>query len=489
MSGLSNSWITRVVGVDVEFVNFNLGKATLLPQRLAVIGQGNTLSTYSEDKYTVTSAAAVGAIYGYGSPLHLACRQLFPDNGDGIGGIPVTIYPLVDDDAGVTAAGSIDATGTATETASFKIKVGGIQTGNITIETDDTAATALGKIKTAINAVLAIPVIAGTVGGGVLPLTAKWAGESGNDISIDISEIDVAGLVFSSVAFTGGLANPDVEDALILIGDVWETFILNCMNYDDTDTLDTFQTWVEGRWLAEVKRPCIVTSGCCADYETRTAITDARKDDKTNPLAVSVDSPELPFVVAARWLAKVIPIANDDPAMNYIGELTGLEAGPDIDQEDITVRNSSLKKGSSTNKKIGSIAVINDFITMYHPDEEGDYPAYRYVCDIVKLMNIVYNVDIVQEAFKGRPMLPDADPQPVRSKTAVQPKNVKAVLKNLASSLNELAILADLAYTKANISVVISSVNPKRLETTFPVKVSGNVEVNDTVVKWGFYLP
>jgi phage tail sheath gpL-like len=487
---LAASWISRVVGVTVEYTNFNLGKAVLLPQRIAIIGQGNSDVDYPEDKYLVTNAAAVGALFGYGSPLHLAARQLFPANGDGIKGIPVTIYPLVDDNSGVEASGNIGAVGVATETVSFKVKIGGIKSNFITILTDDTAAVALGKIKTGISSVLEMPVNPGTVNAGVLPLTSKWKGASANDIGIDISELVVAGLTFSSTAMSGGAANPDVDDALLAINDVWETFILNCMNYNDTDTLDKFQLFVEGRWLADVKRPCLVASGCNKDFATRTTITDARKDDRANFLIVSVDSPELPFVIAARGLAKdIVQIANDDPAMNYLGSLTGLEAGPDIDQEDNTTRDLAIKMGSSTNAKVSDVAVLHDIVTMYHPVAEGLFPSYRYVCDIVKLMNVVYNVDIVQESIKARPMLPDSDPLPVRSKTAIQPKNVVTTFKNLAASLSSMAIIADVAYTQENISVTIDSQNPKRLNTIFPIKLSGNVEVNDTTVKWGTYLP
>jgi phage tail sheath gpL-like len=486
---LAASWISRVVGVSVEYTNFNLGKAVLLPQRIAIIGQGNSDVIYAEDKYLVTNAAAVGARYGYGSPLHLACRQLFPENGDGIKGIPVTIYPLVDDDSGVVSTGAIGATGIATETVSFKLKIGGIQSSAITILKNDTAAQALAKIKIGITSVLNMPVNAGTVGGGSLPLTSKWQGASANDISIDITELVVAGLTFTSTAMTGGAANPDVDDALLLVNDVWETFILNCMNYDDTDTLDKFQLFGEGRWLADVKRPCLVASGCTDDFATRTAVTDARKDDRINFLIVSVDSLELPFVIAARGLAKdIVQTANDDPAMNYLGSLTGLEAGADLDQEDNTTRDLAVKLGSSTNVKISDVAALWDVVTMYHPVAEGLFPAYRYVCDIVKLMNVVYNMDIIQESIKGRPMLPDSDPLPVRSKSAFQPKNVVTTCKNLADSLSSLAIISDVAYTKDNIQVTIDSQNPKRLNTIFPIKISGNCEVNDTTIKWGTYL-
>lgn len=486
---VSMSAIARVTGVDVSYRNFNVGRAQFLPQRLAIIGQGNTLSSYSTDKFIVTSAAQVGALVGYGSPLHLACLQLFPPSGDGIGGIPVTAYPLVDDDSGIVGTGYIECEGTATEDVNFQIEIGGIVSDTISVEEDDTAATVLGKIKTAINAVLEMPVIAGTVAAGQLPMTSKWKGESANDISINIVEAVVDGLTFSSIAFAGGATNPDVRDATDQIGETWETMILNCMNYDDDTTLDYFVTFNEGRWNNLVKKPLLVATGCTDDFATRTALTDSRKDDRTNFLIVSVDSYELPFCIAARGLAKdIMPTANDNPAQNYKGMLTGLDAGADLDQEDYTIRNNAVKLGSSTNLKIGSVAQLQDIVTMYHPDAYGLYPPYRYVVDVVKLQNILYNIRLIFEAdeWRGCPLLDDGTP--TINPTAKQPKNAVTAMKNLAKSLADYAIISDLQFSLNNISANINSQNPKRLDVAFPCKLSGNIEVLSADIYWGFYL-
>jgi phage tail sheath gpL-like len=486
---VSLSAIARVTGVDVTYRNFNLGRAQFLPQRLAVIGQGNTASTYATTKFLANTAGEVGDAVGYGSPLHLAALQLFPANGDGIGGIPVTIYPLEDDGAAVTAAGSIECTGTATETTSFTIEVGGVPTDTILITSGDLADAALATVKTAINAVLEQPVIAGTVGVGTLPLTAKWGGESGNDISIDLTNAVAAGLTFSSTAFSSGATNPDITTATDQIGETWETMILNCLNYDDTTTLGLYVTFNEGRWLNTVKKPLVVASGCTDNFATRTAITDARKSDRTNFLITNVGSLELPFVVAARGLAKdIMPTANDNPPQNYKGKMTGVDAGADSAQENYTVRNNAVKLGSSTNLKEGSVAVLQDVVTFYHPVAEGAYPAYRYVVDIVKLQNVLYNVRLIFEAdeWKGVPLLDDGTP--TINPTAKQPKNAVTALSNLAKSLADNAIISDLAFTLEGITATINSQNPKRLDTTFPVKLSGNIEVSSNDIYFGFYL-
>lgn len=487
---VSLSAIARVTGVDVTYRNFNVGRAQFLPQRLAVIGQGNTASTYSTTKFTATSAGQVGAAVGYGSPLHLAALQLFPLNGDGIGGIPVTMYPLTDNGSGVAASGSIDCTGTsATEAATFTVKVGGIESDTISIAIGDTPADALDAIKTAINSVVEMPVIAGTVAAPNLPLTSKWKGESANGITIDVTDAIAAGLTFAKTDMSSGAVNPVVTTATDQIGEVWETVILNCMNYEDTTTLGLYATFNEGRWLGTVKKPLLVATGCVDDFATRTAITDARKTDRTNFLIQSTGSDELPFVIAARGLAKdIMPTMNDNPPQNYKGFLTGLATGTDAEQEDYTVRNNAVKLGASTNIKVGSVAQLQDIVTMYHPDAEGLYPAYRYVVDICKLQNIIYNVRLIFEAdeWKGAPLLDDGTP--TINPTAKQPKNAVTALRNLANSLAANALISDLEFSLNNISASINSQNPKRLDTSFPVKLSGNIEVSSNDIYFGFFL-
>lgn len=488
--GLSNSAISRTVGIDVAFENFNLGQAVLLPQRLAVIGQGSSAVTYSTDPVIVNSSAQVAQTYGFGSPLHLATRALFPLNNDGIGGIPVTVYPMIDDGAGVPSDGSIDLAGTSTEQGTGTVKIGGIESELFTIPTGTAADAALGLIKTAIDSVLEMPILTDIVAAGVLPITAKWDGESGNDISIDVSELDIAGLTFSTTAMASGAANPDIDDALNKIIEIWETFILNCLNYDDVTSLEKYRNWGEGRWNNQVKKPALVASGSTDDFATRTAITDAaaQKPDRINFLIQSTASPELPFVIAARGLAKdIIPTANDNPPQNYKGRLTQYLAGPDTSQENYTTRNNAIKLGASTNIKIGSSAELNDIVTFYHPD--GDpLPAYRYVVDVVKLQNIVFNTKLIFEAddWKGAPLLADTDI--TTNKTAKQPKNAVTALTNLAVSLGDKAIISDVPFTQENTTAGIDSQNPKRINWTFPVKLAGNTEIISGDIKFGFNL-
>jgi hypothetical protein len=59
---------------------------------------------------------------------------------------------------------------------------------------------------------------------------------------------------------------------------------------------------------------------------------------------------------------------------------------------------------------------------------------------------------------------------------------------NLANSLALFAIIQEPEFTKRNMTVKISSQNPKRIDVKFPCKLSGNMEVTSTDIYFGFYL-
>jgi phage tail sheath gpL-like len=484
--GVSPSTITRVTGVEATYRNFNTGKAAMLNQRLSIIGVGNDDAEYTPEKKEYFSAAKVAEKFGWGSPLHLTAEQLLPANG-ATAEFPVTILPLIKAEQSVAATGSIGAIGTAAANGSGVVYIGGIA-AEFPVLKDQSAAQVLAAIKTAINGVLSIPVKPGTPTEDNLPLTAKWAGDIGNSITVEI-EANAPGIMFVTQNFTGGALDPDIAPAISMIGIAWETFILNTFSYKNTSRLDKFQNYVEGRWGALEKKPLLVAHGCTDNFETRTAITGPRENDAANFLIVSTGSRELPFVVAAKGLiSDIVTTANKNPAQNYKGRLTGLHTGADDIQEGTSERNASIMAGSSNNIKSGNVAELNDIVTFYHPVAEGKYPSKRYVVDIVKLMNIVYNVRLIMESdeMKGAPLVPDS--QIVTNPAAVQPKAVKTSFFNLADSLGRIALISDPVFTKKNMTVKISSENPKRLDVTFPVKLSGNVEVSSTDIYFGFYL-
>ena len=487
-SAVDPSAVARVTGIKTAFENLRGGAIVFLPQRVAVVGQGSSLSVYSTVKRQVTSAFEVATLYGFGSPLHLAALQLFPANGDGVGTIPVTIYPLVDDGGGAPAEGDITPVVAQTEAAQYVVKINGISSQPFVIAVGDILATVTLAITTAINAEVNMPMIAVDNGTDV-GLTSKWEGVSANDLTIAVEGSTTAGTTFGFTQPVGGLVNPDIDAALAQVGDVWETMFLNCLDIADTTTLDKYSTFGEGRWGALTRKPMVAFTGNTeADRATAIAVPDARKTDRTNSQLVAPGSVNLPFIVAARELARIVVRANTDPAFDY-GSLpaTGLTPGTDGEQWDYADRDLAVKAGSSTVEVKDGVVNVSDTITFYHPSGDPT-PAYRYVVDIVKLQNLLFNLDLIfaSAEWDGAPLIPDN--QPTNNRNAKKPKMAVAAVASLIDNLGLAAILSDPAAAKLTIQAEIDSQNPKRINVAYDVQVSGNTNIKSIDNNFGFFF-
>ena len=482
------SAVARVVGIKTEFVNLRGGNVVNLPQRVAVFGQGNSAATYSEAKVQVTSATQAAELYGFGSPIHLAVQQLLPSNGDGVGTIPVTVYPLVDGVAAITAAGDITPSGTATKAGAARVIVNNKESQAFGIDVGDTVAQLTAKIETAINAILDLPVIA-TDNTTDVGIAAKWAGPSGNDLNISIEGGEDTGITFAFTQPTGGAVNPDIDDALSRIGEVWETLILNCLDIADTGILDKFQTEGEGRWGPLRRKPYMCFTGNTeADVNTAITVSDARKTDRINSQLVAPGSLDLPFVVAARQLSRIAPLAQNNPPHDY-GSRTadGLTLGTDSQQWDYAQRDLAVKGGSSTIEVKDGVVNLSDIVTFYHPSGDPT-PAYRYVVDIVKVTNILFNLDLTfaNPEWDGAPLIPDD--QATTNRTAKKPKMAVAAVASLIDQLALGAFISDPDFAKDNTLAAINDQNPKRLDVATTMKISGNTNIISVDFNWGFFF-
>lgn len=480
--------VARVVGIKTEFKDLRAGGIFLLPQRIAVIGQGNTLATYATTKRQVTSSAEAAQLYGSGSPVHLAVKELLPVNGDGVGSIPVTIYPLEDDGSGVVSTGDITPGGSPTVAASYLVRINGIDSEEFVISVGDSIADITAAMTTAINAVLDVPITA-VDGTTVVDFTSKWAGTSANGIFVEVVGSTTAGNTFAVTQPVGGLVNPDVDDALTQIGDVWETMLLNCMDVADTAALDKYEAVGEGRWGPLVRKPFIVFSGSVLTTAAAAiVIPDARKTDRTNSQLMAPGSPNLPFVVAARQLARIALLASQNPPHDYGSQdATGLTPGDDGDQWLYIDRDLAVKGGSSTIEVKDGVVNVSDVVTFYHPTADPT-PAYRYVVDIVKLQNIIFNLNLIFAVpeWDGAPLVPDD--QPTSNPAAKQPRSAVAAIASMIDSLGLAAILSAPEIAKPTIVAGINEGNPKRLDVAFTVQLSGNTNIISIDLNFGFFF-
>lgn len=487
-TAVQNGAVARVLGIQTTYKDLRAGGIVLLPQRIALIGQGNSAAVYPTTKLQITSSLQAGTVYGFGSPIHLAARQLFPDNGDGVGIIPVTVYPLEDEGSGAASVGDITPSGVATEAAAYSVTVNGETSESFVIAPADSVATIVTNMTQAIQAVLNMPMDAADNATDVV-MTSKWEGTSANDLNITVNGPTDLGITFAITQPVGGLVNPDVTDATALIGSVWESMILNCLEIADTIALSAYSDFGEGRWGALVRKPCIVFTGNTeADVAAATVVSDSRKTDRTNSQLVAPGSSNLPFVVAARQLARIAVLANDNPPHDYGSQAaTGLIPGDDSEQWTYPQKQQAILAGSSSVDVVDNVVRIADVVTFYHPT--GDVlPAYRYVVDIVKLQNIIFNLDLIFAApeWDGAPLIPNDDP--TVNASAKKPKMAVADMSAMIDNLALQAILSDPATAKANTFAEIDATNPKRWNAKTTVQVSGNSNVKSVDLDFGFFF-
>lgn len=479
------SYLARAVGVKTQFRNLSEA-ARLLPMRVNIVGQGVTGGVFSLDKRRVFSALEVAQVFGFGSPLHLAAEQLLPANNDGIGAIPLTIYPL--DDGTTASAGDITPTGgPQTETQSYIVKINEIRSETIVIPKDTTAVAAVALLLAGINAIVGMPMLAAD-GTTKVDLTAKWKGVSGDDLFIEI-EGTVAGLTFAIVQPTGGAGNPDVQDALDQLGTDWDTLILNCLDIADVTNLAKYSTVGEGRWQPIKPKPFLTFTGNNeTDVATAVTVPDSRPTDRVNVQLVAPGSRNLPFVIAARELARIAKIANENPPVDYaLQRADGLVPGADIDQWDDIERDFAFKSGSSTIEVIDSVINLSNTLTFYHPSGDPT-PAYQYAVDVIKVMNVVYNIRLIFENPEWAPAVLIPNGQSTSNPRAKNPSMAVAAVARMLDSLAELAIISDPDTAKATIVAEIGETNPKRLNISFTYQISGNTNQISIDANWGFFF-
>jgi hypothetical protein len=265
--------------------------------------------------------------------------------------------------------------------------------------------------------------------------------------------------------------------------------IVNCLDIADTTTLGKYTTAGEGRWLATVRKPFLVFTGNTeAVVATAIAVPDARKTDRVNCQLVAPGSNDLPFVVAARQVARIAVLANNNPPHDYGSQAaTGLTPGLDSVQWDFTKRDQAVKGGSSTIEVRDGVVNISDVVTFYHPSGDPT-PAYRFVVDVVKVMNILFNTDIIFAAaeWDGAPLIPDD--QPTVNRSAKKPKTAVTAVAAMIDSLGLEAIISDPVGAKTTIQAEINSQNPKRLDVAYTVALAGNTNIKSIDFNFGFYF-
>lgn len=491
--------VSAVVGYKITKGNFS-NTTPNLPQRIALIGEANTAnqSTLSLTPKEITSAKQAGDLYGYGSPLHMAMRILRPSNGGGIGGIPVYVYPQAEASGAGTQSMDITPSGVATGSGTHTIIVAGrgVLDGDrydISVEEGDTASDITDKIADAINNVLGCPFTATNTDYDAT-LVSKWRGATaaGLTLSVDTNDDDL-GLSYAVTTNQSGIGTPDIDAALDLFQNDWNTLVINTYgtNTSVMDSLEAFNgipdpTTPTGRFAGIVMKPFIALTG--STVENPSTITDSREDDVTIAICPAPLSPGHHLEAAANMAVLFARKAQDAPhgdiQNSYYPDMPVPDDGVIGAMSDYENRDSYVKKGCSTVDFTNGKYQIKDFVTTYHPTGENP-PAYRYCRNIMVDLNVYFGYYLLEQAYVvGKTVASDSDTVNVTG--VIKPAGWKGIVRTYFDSLASRALITDTDFSKESLEVDLSSTNPDRLETFFRYKRTGVARIASTTAEAGF---
>jgi phage tail sheath gpL-like len=500
MSGIAvdSSRISKVVGYKIIKGNFNESTQNL-PQRIAVIVEANTDNQEDLDltPWVATTAKATGDRYGYGSPAHILMRILRPAQGDGVGGIPIVIYPQAEADGATEKIYEVTPTGVATGNGVHTVVVAGrynldFRTYDINIVTGDSTAEIADKIKDAVNNTPGCP-LRGTSTDYAAELSSKWKGKTaeGVTLSVDTNENDL-GITYVVESTQAGSGIPDISDALTAFGTNWNTIVLNSYGTESSimSVLESANGIPDpdnptGRYAGLIMKPFIALTGSVANDPS--SITDARDIQVTIAICPAPLSAGLAMEAAANMCVLYARQAQDEPHLDVSGRSYPDMPTPDAigDMAVYDNRDVIVKKGCSTVDLVNQRYQVMDFVTTYHPEGE-EPPQFRYC----RNLNIDFNVRFGYYLLEQINVVDHAianDTDQVSASKVIKPKIWKGILFQYALDLADRALIVDSEFMKQSLVVVKGgSNNPDRMDTSFRYKRSPYTRISSTVAEAGF---
>lgn len=325
------------------------------------------------EPYRITSPEQGRALFGAGSMLDGMLTLIKKAN-------PYSecwAVALPDDPAGqkATAANAITIAGAATAAGTLSLLIAGTLV-SVGVPSGASVDDVVASTVTAINAAnLPVTAAAGAAGTGNIALTAKWAGETGNDLAVLINyytgQATPEGLTVTLTPLSGGTVNPDITDAIVAMADDWYTDIV--MPYTDTLNMNTLRDELLDRWGPIKMAEGIVYSALRGTLGEASALGNSRNDFLYSTLAANL-APQPAYMWAASYAAVACQALAIDPARPLQTlTLPGILPAPRALRWELPERNLLLYDGMATHTvDSGDNVLIEREISMYQTNKYGD---------------------------------------------------------------------------------------------------------------------
>jgi phage tail sheath gpL-like len=474
------------VYVEQEPVNRGTG-SPVIQHKVLAIGQYNAAKSPTDNvPQLILSKSDAWDRYGRGSQLSAMVEKIL----DNAGGSPVYALPVADAGGATAATGTIVVSGTATAAGTLAVYVNGIKV-SVAVAVSD-AATAVGDaIEAAVNANLDLPVTASN-STGTVTFTARWAGESSNQISLEINRADTdatpAGLT-ATVTDMGdvvaGATDPTLTTAFGNLGDTWYTEI--AFPYTSDTALDALEASGVARVAPDIKRPFAGFVGYNDTYANLITALGDRNSEWTTMVPVH-GSPTPPYMIAAATAAIFARYQQANPgrpmkSLILPGVIEG-STNDSINRDPDTVVKAG---GSWTQNTESGLVIVGDLVTTRTTTDAGaDTEDWRFT---IIIPNLQFKIYALEQVFRSSPYdraVVIADGSGPAPSYAITPKMVKARAIGLVDDWIERGLSTDRETIVAGIVSEINSSNPGRIDLLIPDVPSAGLRILAAKIEWAF---
>lgn len=449
-----------------------------------VIGQRLATGTVAElIPKLCTSAAQAADFFGANSMLHHMVEAMFRVNPS-----VTKITAVAQDDAGaaVAATSALVASGTATEAGTIHLYVAGREV-QVAVASGDASTDVAAAINTAVGAATDLPVTGGVVSSTVT-LTARNAGEEGNELDVRHSYFAgqklPAGIGLTTPAFSGGSGNPDVAAVWAVLGEVH--YHVMAVGYSDASTITKLNTELADRFgpLRHIQGSAIITR----DDTHANLITygDAQNTEHVTAIARYL-APHPPWEWSAVVAGIVGRYGQTDPAQPFQRRvMSGMLAPADADLFTRSERDLLLKDGMATfTVDAGGEVLIERLTTMYQT-AAGGVPDTAWL-DLNTMLTVGYiRWDITRRFETKYPnyKLADDSTQIGSGQKVVTPSIARSEILAAFRSWEQLGLVEDVDQFKTDLVVERNGGDPNRLDVLLPPDLVNQLRVTAIQVQF-----
>lgn len=369
---ISFNGIPASIRVPLAYMEFDSSNAVtgtpVNPYRLLVIGQRLASGVHAAlSPIRVTSADQAATLFGVGSMLHAMFTAIKAADGY------TETWALAADDAssGQKATSTVTLSGVTTKSGTLYLYVAGRSIACAVVAGEELTVTAT-RLAAAVNADLTLPVSASATA-KVVTLTCKWAGLTGNTLDARVGlfgEPMPSGLAVACTVFTGGTADPDMDEIISALGDdQWHGI---ACPYTDSASLRALTAELDSRWGPLRQMESIAYLAYRGTHGETAAFGDGGNSQLVTCMGTG-NAPQPPYIWAAvNSVVATASLERDSARPLQTLTLPGIIPPAREERWTMEERNLLLHDGIATYMvQAGDVVAIERQVTMYQTNSWG----------------------------------------------------------------------------------------------------------------------